>query len=87
MDFAGKVWLDGGLIHAANVKIILVENDMNVAMPAGSFMRQMSGVENALVWRSRAHGPLTRYVKLRVVHAPGMPGTISQQPTWNEAAS
>ena len=26
------------------------------------------------------HGPLTRYVKLRVVHAPGMPGTFSPPP-------
>ena len=25
----------------------------------------------------RFHGPLTRYVKLRVAHAPGMPGTFS----------
>ena len=24
-----------------------------------------------------AHGPLTRYAKLRVAHAPGMPGTFS----------
>ena len=24
-----------------------------------------------------AHGPLTRYVKLQVAHAPGMPGTFS----------
>ena len=24
-----------------------------------------------------SHGPLTRYVKLRVAHAPGMPGTFS----------
>ena len=31
------------------------------------------------------HGPLTRYVKLRVVHAPGMPGTFSP-PTSNETA-
>ena len=27
------------------------------------------------------HGPLTRYVKLQVAHAPGMPGTISPPPT------
>ena len=27
-----------------------------------------------------AHGPLTRYVNLRVVHAPGMPGTFSPPP-------
>ena len=26
------------------------------------------------------HGPLTRYVKLRFVHAPGMPGTFSSPP-------
>ena len=26
------------------------------------------------------HGPLTRYAKLRVAHAPGMPGTISPPP-------
>ena len=26
------------------------------------------------------HGPLTRYAKLRVVHAPGMPGTFSPPP-------
>ena len=24
-----------------------------------------------------SHGPLTRYVKLRAAHAPGMPGTFS----------
>ena len=27
-----------------------------------------------------SHGPLTRYVKLRVAHAPGMPGTFSPSP-------
>ena len=26
------------------------------------------------------HGPLARYVKLRVAHAPGMPGTFSPPP-------
>ena len=26
------------------------------------------------------HGPLTRYVKLRVAHTPGMPGTFSPPP-------
>ena len=30
------------------------------------------------------HGPLTRYVKLRVAHAPGMPGTFSPPPTSKE---
>ena len=27
-----------------------------------------------------SHGPLARYVKLRVVHAPGMPGTFTPPP-------
>ena len=30
--------------------------------------------------QSLAHGPLARYVKLRVAHAPGMPGTFSPPP-------
>ena len=29
---------------------------------------------------STDHGPLARYVKLRVAHAPGMPGTFSPPP-------
>ena len=33
------------------------------------------------------HVPLTRYVKLRVVHAPGMPGTFSPPPTSKKTAS
>ena len=32
------------------------------------------------------HWPLTRYVKLRVAHAPGMPGTFSPPPTSKETA-
>ena len=32
------------------------------------------------VLRFHRHGPLTRYVKLRVAHAPGMPGTLSLWP-------
>ena len=34
-----------------------------------------------------ANGPLARYVKLRVVHAPRMPGTFSPPPTSKETAS
>ena len=33
------------------------------------------------------NGPLTRYVKLGVVHAPGMLGTFSPSPTSKETAS
>ena len=35
----------------------------------------------------KLHGPLTRYVKLQVAHAPGMPGTFSSSPIINETAS
>ena len=33
------------------------------------------------------HGPLTRYAKLRIAHASGMPGTFSPPPTSKETAS
>ena len=33
------------------------------------------------------HGPLPRYEKLRVAHAPGMPGTLSPAPNSTETAS
>ena len=33
------------------------------------------------------YGPLARYVKLRVAHAPGMPGTFSPPPTSKETTS
>ena len=36
---------------------------------------------------SKVHGPLTRYVKLRVAHAPDMPGTFSPPPTSKETDS
>ena len=33
-----------------------------------------------VTWKLWYHGPLARYVKLRVAHAPGMPGTFSPPP-------
>ena len=36
---------------------------------------------------SARHGPLTRYVKLRVAHAPGMPGTFPSPSKSKETAS
>ena len=38
------------------------------------------GVHRFKVWSRICHGPLTTYVKLRVAHAPGMPGTFSPPP-------
>ena len=36
---------------------------------------------------SPTHGPLTRYVKLRVAHAPSILGTFSPRPISKETAS
>ena len=41
--------------------------------------RLFSGVSSGLI--QPRHGPLTRYVKVRVAHAPGKPGMFSPQPT------
>ena len=39
----------------------------------------ITGWELGIRWnRALVNGPLTRYAKLRVVHAPGMPGTFPQ---------
>ena len=45
-----------------------------------SFMLYVVGTQCScyIGWEVRAHGPLARYVKLRVAHAPGMPGTFSR---------
>ena len=42
---------------------------------------QLYGEMSKCKFKSTRHGPLTRYVKLWVVHAPGMPGTFSPSPT------
>ena len=41
-----------------------------------------SGCVGTRLWRQQTtrHGPLTRYVKLQVAHAPGMPGKFSPPP-------
>ena len=38
-------------------------------------------------WAATVHEPLTRYVKLRVAHAPGIPGSFSPPPTSKKTAS
>ena len=54
---------------------------------ASSWCNQMLSFidTEAFVWLF--HGPLTIYAKLRVAHAPGMPGTFSPAPTSKETAS
>ena len=45
----------------------------------------VSSVEDQVQFGFLFHGPLTRYVKLRVAHAPGMPGTFSPPPRVRNA--
>ena len=35
------------------------------------------------LWTNQRHGPLARYAKLLVAHAPGMPGTFSPPPQFS----
>ena len=37
----------------------------------------VTGISYTRTLNCKIHGPLTRYAKLRVAHAPGMPGTFS----------
>ena len=46
-----------------------------------------SCVENKIFRDIELNGSLTRYLKLRVSHAPGMPGTFFPTPTSKETAS
>ena len=56
------------LVHANSIK--------SSSMTGGSPHNNAKSVSVSL----RHHGPLVRYVKLRVAHAPGMPGTFSPPP-------
>ena len=58
-----------------------------------SGMYKITRLQSSRIWnlitymKIICHGPLTRYVKLQVAHAPGMPGTFSPPPTSKEAVS
>ena len=59
-----------------NVWNIILKTDLQCKdLPAG------------LLFRTEHNGPLTRYVKLQVAHAPGIPGTFPPPPTSKETAS
>ena len=60
---------------------------LNALKDQGTFKYELSCLlcryhESGELFQSvtRGHGPLTRYVKLQVAHAPGMPGTFSPPP-------
>ena len=46
----------------------------------GSWIHQLTSMSLLVFCLQLLHEPLTRYVKLRVAHAPGMPGTFSPAP-------
>ena len=48
-----------------------------------SFIKQHPINDCVLYYIAIVHGPLTRYVKLQVAHAPGMPGTFSYAADFN----
>ena len=54
-------------------------------LPPGSY--RDGGGGNSKHGKTAPHGPLARYVKLRVALAPWMPGTFSPPPTSKETAS
>ena len=47
----------------------------------------MNIYETEITRQYGSNGPLTRCAKLRVLHAPEIPGTFSPQPTSKETAS
>ena len=53
---------------------------MNALLPLTNRLATASGRRTKTGYFVLIHGPLTRYVKLRIAHAPGMPGTFSSPP-------
>ena len=71
-------------------QILLSKSDTFVKVPDIQIEEQLP-TPMSVCWRKYSkptvnlgYGPLTRYVKLRVAHAPGMPGTFSPPPTSKE---
>ena len=87
-----SVWQDWWLLNqAGNWMLNLIPTRINIIYPAMGVPVYRS-VEGIFIWVSQIltggyrcyiivrHGPFTRYVKVRVAHAPGMPGTFSPKP-------
>ena len=61
--------------------VIAIFNMLFLLFVAGPHAKQLWLTRIKMRWNKICYGPLVRYVKLRVVHAPGMPGTFSPPPT------
>ena len=74
------------------LKLILNSNLVKIHLPMPYLLNRIVILHIALHWCSLAlwyecYEPLTRYVKLRVAHAPGMLGTFCPPPNSKETAS
>ena len=59
----------------------MYKSDIFLQMAADNSRVKNNVYDEVPTWKRFLHGPLTRYVKLRVAHAPGMRGTFSP-PLW-----
>ena len=66
----GIIWTNGGLV-CRRIYESLGFSELSVLV---------YGEETVTLNLTRLHGPITRYVKFRVAHAPGMPGMFSPAP-------
>ena len=75
----GPTWVlsapDGPHVGPMNLAIMGGLCTMCGQLPSDFVLKWSGGM-----WSACVHGPLARYVKLRVVHAPGMPVTFSPPP-------
>ena len=73
---------------------LLLDQNQTVAVSIWLIMSYIHGYDDISLSREQfsdtlqnscvSHGPLTRYVKLQVAHAPGMPGTFSPAADFKE---
>ena len=78
--------------HVGRITSRTVNLHFGQVMDIGYLMRYMTSDRNQRQTYSHSrphansglHGPLTRYAKLRVVHATGMPGTFSPPPRGSD---
>ena len=75
----------GNKIHLRQIAEISWKGELCTALMTVAALRRFSYTNTFQWWtpfrkqqvQSQRHGPLARYVTLRVAHAPGMPGTFS----------
>ena len=84
-DVLGCQWDIGGLLQDCGISSALAMGFLQSGTkPSIEFVEKkrmvMSSTLSSMLTSGGCHGPLTRYIKLQVAHAPGMPGTFSSPP-------